>query len=44
LFEEDYENQIDEECEGDLHENEDEDLEDEEEAADEEHQMEYYMQ
>ena len=37
MFEDDdMENQIDEECEGDLHENEDDELEDDDDAADEE--------
>lgn len=45
MFEDDeLENHIDEECEGDLHENEDDELEDDEDAADEEQQMDYYMQ
>lgn len=40
----DVDGQIDEECEGDLHENEDDELDDDEDAADEEQQMDYYMQ
>ena len=42
MFEDD--DQIDEECEGDLQENEEDELDDDEEAADEEQQMDYYMQ